>query len=105
MMWWRTSAKLRETRRVRPRAVGLEHPSLVRCTSVLGHRQMEPHSLGAADLASAIRQGRAYQRKVAVAEFDAVVSGDIYVLAPQNDRLLPELLPFICLSERFFSMP
>jgi type I restriction enzyme M protein len=45
---------------------------------------------------------RAYQRKVAVAEFDAVVSGDIYVLAAKNDRLLSELLPFICLSERFF---
>ncbi len=45
---------------------------------------------------------RAYQRKVAVAEFAAVVSGDIYVLAPKNDRLLPELLPFICMTERFF---
>ena len=45
---------------------------------------------------------RAYQRKVAVAEFEAVVSGDIYVLAPKDDRLLPELLPFLCLSERFF---
>ena len=45
---------------------------------------------------------RAYQRKVAVAEFDAVVSGDIYVFAPMGDRLLPELLPFLCLSERFF---
>ncbi len=45
---------------------------------------------------------RAYQRKVAVAEFDAVVSGDIYVLAPKDKRLLPELLPFLCLSERFF---
>lgn len=45
---------------------------------------------------------RAYQRKVAVAEFDAVVSGDIYVLAPKGDRLLPELLPFLCLSEPFF---
>ena len=45
---------------------------------------------------------RAYQRKVAVAEFDAVVSGDIYVLAPKSDRLLPELLPFLCMSERFF---
>jgi type I restriction enzyme M protein len=45
---------------------------------------------------------RAYQRKVAVADFVAVVSGDIYVLAPKDDRLLPELLPFICLSERFF---
>ncbi|MBI4331881.1 MAG: restriction endonuclease subunit S [Chloroflexi bacterium] len=45
---------------------------------------------------------RAYQRKVAVAEFDAVVSGDIYVLAPKDERVLAELLPFICLSERFF---
>ena len=46
---------------------------------------------------------RAYQRKVAVAEFEAVVSGDIYVLASQDtQRLLPELLPFLCLSERFF---
>ena len=45
---------------------------------------------------------RAYLRKVAMAEFDAVVSGDIYVLTPKNDRLLSDLLPFICLSERFF---
>jgi type I restriction enzyme M protein len=45
---------------------------------------------------------RAYQRKVAVAEFDAVVSGDIYVLRPQAEGLLPDLLPFVCLSERFF---
>jgi len=45
---------------------------------------------------------RAYQRKVAIADFDAVVSGDIYVFAPKNERMLPELLPFICISERFF---
>lgn len=46
---------------------------------------------------------QAYQRKVAVAEFEAVVSGDIYVLAPKDtQRLLPELLPFLGLSERFF---
>lgn len=45
---------------------------------------------------------RAYQRKVAIAEFDAVVSGDIYVLTPKGDRLIPELLPFLCLSECFF---
>jgi type I restriction enzyme M protein len=45
---------------------------------------------------------RAYQRKLAIAEFDAVVSGDIYVLAPRNDRLLPDFLPFLCLEERFF---
>jgi type I restriction enzyme M protein len=45
---------------------------------------------------------RAYQRKVAVSEFDAVVSGDIYVLHPKDGRLSTELLPFICVSEPFF---
>ena len=45
---------------------------------------------------------RAYQRKVAGTEFDALVSGDIYVLTSKKDRLIPELLPFLCLSERFF---
>jgi type I restriction enzyme S subunit len=45
---------------------------------------------------------RAYQRKVAVAEFDAVVSGDIYVLRPHLEHLIPELLPFVCMTERFF---
>ena len=45
---------------------------------------------------------RAYQRKVAVADFDGVCSGDIYVLESKNERLLPELLPFICQTDRFF---
>ncbi len=45
---------------------------------------------------------RAYQRKVAVASFDALVSGDIYVLEPKTPTLTPELLPFICMSDRFF---
>jgi type I restriction enzyme, S subunit len=45
---------------------------------------------------------RAYQRKVAVADFDGVCSGDIYVLEPKTDQLLPELLPFICQTDRFF---
>lgn len=45
---------------------------------------------------------RAYQRKVAVADFEGVCSGDIYVLEPANDRLKPELLPFICQSDTFF---
>lgn len=45
---------------------------------------------------------RAYQRKVAVAGFDAVCSGDIYVLESRSaERLLPELLPFLCLTEAF----
>jgi type I restriction enzyme, S subunit len=45
---------------------------------------------------------RAYQRKVAVADFSGVCSGDIYVLEPANERLLPDLLPFICQTDRFF---
>jgi len=45
---------------------------------------------------------RAYQRKVAVADFDGVCSGDIYVLKPRNEKLLQELLPFICQTDGFF---
>ncbi len=46
---------------------------------------------------------RAYQRKVALADFDGVCSGDIYVLESTNpERFLPELLPFICQSDAFF---
>jgi type I restriction enzyme S subunit len=45
---------------------------------------------------------RAYQRKVAVADFSGVCSGDIYVLEPKGNALLPELLPFICQTEAFF---
>lgn len=45
---------------------------------------------------------RAYQRKVAVADFSGVCSGDIYVLEPKGKHLLPELLPFICQTDAFF---
>lgn len=46
---------------------------------------------------------RAYQRKVALADFEGVCSGDIYVLESKDPSvLLPELLPFICQSEAFF---
>jgi type I restriction enzyme, S subunit len=45
---------------------------------------------------------RAYQRKVSVANFSGVCSGDIYVLEPSDDKLLPELLPFICQTDSFF---
>src|SRR5688572_14514848 len=46
---------------------------------------------------------RAYQRKVAVANFDGVCSGDIYVFEPKDpDVLLPELLPFLCQTDGFF---
>src|SRR5262245_6130717 len=36
---------------------------------------------------------RAYQRKVGVADFDGVCSGDIYVFEAKKEHLLPELLP------------
>lgn len=46
---------------------------------------------------------RAYQRKLAVADFSGVCSGDIYVLETKDAQiLLPELLPFICQTEAFF---
>lgn len=46
---------------------------------------------------------RAYQRKVAVADFSAVCSGDIYVFEVADPKVLvPELLPFVCHSDAFF---
>lgn len=45
---------------------------------------------------------RAYQRKVAVPDFNGVCSGDIYVLEPTDDHLIAELLPYICQTDGFF---
>lgn len=46
---------------------------------------------------------RAYQRKVAVADFNAICSGDIYVFESTNaEWLLPEFLPFVCQTDAFF---
>ena len=46
---------------------------------------------------------RAYQRKVGVADFSGVCSGDIYVFESKDpDALLPDLLPFICQTNGFF---
>ncbi len=48
---------------------------------------------------------RAYQRKTAYAEFDAVCSGDILVFeSADTTRLLPELLPFIAMTDSFYAM-
>jgi type I restriction enzyme S subunit len=47
---------------------------------------------------------RAYQHKVAYAEFEGICSGDILTFEPKNRKvLLPELLPFICQSDAFFN--
>jgi len=46
---------------------------------------------------------RAYQRKVAIADFSGVCSGDIYVMETKDANvLLPDLLPFICQTDAFF---
>lgn len=45
---------------------------------------------------------RAYQKKAALAEFDGVCSGDILVCEAIDSALIPELLPFIVQSDRFF---
>lgn len=46
---------------------------------------------------------RAYQRKVAFAEFEGICSGDILTFETKDPKkLLPELLPFICQTEAFF---
>lgn len=47
---------------------------------------------------------RAYQRKVAVADFSGVCSSDIYVMETKDAQvLMPELLPFICQTDAFFN--
>lgn len=45
---------------------------------------------------------RAYQRKVAYAEFEAVCSGDILTFEADATQMLPEFLPFLVQSNEFF---
>lgn len=45
---------------------------------------------------------RAYQRKVAVADFDGICSSDILVFEPSTDELLREFLPYLVQSDGFF---
>jgi type I restriction enzyme S subunit len=46
---------------------------------------------------------RAYQRKVALADFSGVCSSDIYVLEPRGEALCAGMLPFICSSDGFIA--
>lgn len=45
---------------------------------------------------------RSYLKKAAIAEFDGICSGDIIVMEPKGDLMLPKLLPFIVQSESFW---
>ena len=87
------------------RFVGLEHIE----PENLHLRQWGLLADGAISFTKRFRKGqvlfgkrRAYQRKVAVAEFDGICSSDILTFEPKGEDLLPELLPFIVQSEGFF---
>ena len=45
---------------------------------------------------------RAYQRKAALAEFDGLCSGDIIVMEAVENKLDPNLLPFLVHSDKFY---
>lgn len=45
---------------------------------------------------------RAYQRKVAVADFDGICSGDILVFEPSSEAVLSGYLPYLVQSDGFF---
>ena len=46
---------------------------------------------------------RAYQRKLAVAEFDGICSAHAMVLRPKTDLVTPEFLPFLMQSDMFMN--
>lgn len=46
---------------------------------------------------------RAYLKKAVVAPFDGVCSGDITVIEARQDKVLPELLPFIIQNDALFA--
>ncbi|MBV6500087.1 MAG: hypothetical protein CJBNEKGG_02555 [Prosthecobacter sp.] len=46
---------------------------------------------------------RAYQRKLAVAEFDGICSAHAMVVRARPDKVLPEFLPFLMMSDRFMN--
>lgn len=46
---------------------------------------------------------RSYLKKVAVADFDGICSGDILVFRAKNDIILPELLPYYVSSKAFIN--
>ncbi len=87
------------------RYIGLEHIDpeslrLARWGSIAEDNPTFTKKFSAGDILFGRR--RAYLKKAAVAEFDGICSGDIIVIAPKGDILVPELLPFIIQSEPFF---
>ncbi|MBN1148741.1 MAG: restriction endonuclease subunit S, partial [Anaerolineales bacterium] len=97
--------------RVDPAETGLEH--------YVGLEHLDPESLKIRHWGSPsdvigeklrFRKGdiifgrrRAYQRKLAVAEFDGICSAHAMVLRPKPDVVLPEFLPFFMQSDLFMN--
>jgi len=87
------------------RIVGLEH-----MTSGDVHIDKWSINDGASTFTKIFRSGqtlfgkrRAYQKKIAIAEFDGICSGDILVFDSKDETLLlPALIPFVCMSKDFF---
>jgi type I restriction enzyme M protein len=46
---------------------------------------------------------RAYQRKLAVAQFDGICSAHAMVIRAKKEKVLPEFLPFLMMSDRFMN--
>lgn len=46
---------------------------------------------------------RAYQRKLALAKFDGICSAHAMVVRAKPDKVLPEFLPFLMMSDRFMN--
>lgn len=46
---------------------------------------------------------RAYQRKLAVAEFDGICSAHAMVVRAKRDMVMPEFLPFLMMNDRFMN--
>ena len=85
--------------------IGLEHinPESLRLTrwgSIEEDKPTFTKKFGAGDILFGRR--RAYLKKAAVADFDGICSGDIIVITPKSDDLVPGLLPFIVQSDPFF---
>ena len=87
-------------------------------TPIVGLEHIEPDEIwlrkwevnpGENTFSKAFRKGqllfgrrRAYQKKLSIAPCDGICSGDITVIAAKGDKVLPELLPFILRTDKFF---
>jgi type I restriction enzyme S subunit len=86
------------------RVVGLEHidPESIHLKRFAGIDESTTFSKKFSPGDVLFGRRRAYLKKAAQATFEGICSGDITVMRVKNDRLLPELLPFIVQNEKFF---